>query len=156
MKKTLRQRITQIKDIAVKEQLQVSDIADIVSEAGEYVSEPTLYKILGEDSENCNFQYHSVISVYEALIGRFGDMPDVQDADSLKRLLAERDKQIDRLVMQVEEKAEEFEQRDSIYADRKSVYEHAISLLTEQIAFKDEEIRRQAALIEKLINKIVE
>ena len=155
MEKTLRQRIAQIKDIAEAEKLSIADIADIVSETGEYVSEPTIRKMLSDSSESMGFQYHSVISIYEALINRFGDMPDIKDVEKLRLLIAERDKQIDRIVMQSEKRETELEHRDEIYADRKSVYEAAIDLLKKQIEFKDEEIRKKDELIEKLINKIM-
>ena len=147
MEKTLRQRIAQIKDIAEAEKLSIADIADIVSETGEYVSEPTIRKMLSDSSESMGFQYHSVISIYEALINRFGDMPDIKDVEKLRLLIAERDKQIDRIV-------KEYIQREEIYADRKGVFENTIRLLREQIAFKDKEIDRQAALIEKLVDRL--
>jgi hypothetical protein len=118
VEKTLRQRIMQIKAICEKEALRVPTIADIVSESGEYVSERTIYKLLEDDSENGSFQNHSVIAVYEALISRFGDT-DVQDVETLKLLLMERDKQIDRILMQVERREEEMEIREKIYAERK-------------------------------------
>lgn len=159
MEKTLRQRITQIKEICNREELRVSTIADIVSESGEYVSDRTLYKLLEDGSENSNFQHHTVIAVYEALINRFGDMADVQDITTLKRLLTERDKQIDRIVMQVERREEDFENREKIYADRKKAYEHTIIILKEEIDYlktqmslKDDEIKNKNDMIQRFIN----
>ena len=156
MKRILMQRVEQIREICAREQLQAADIADLVSFSGEYVSVPTIYKLLNEDLESSNFQHHSVIAVYEALINKFGDMPDVQDIGLLKHMITERDKQIDRIMMQVEHSEEEYQHRDEIYADRKSVFENMIQLLREQLAIKDKEIDRQAALIEKLVAKITE
>lgn len=134
-------------------------MADIVSESGEYVSERTLYKLLDDGSENGNFQPHSVIPVYEALINRFGDMADVQEIETLKRLLTERDKQIDRIVVQAERREEELESRERIYADRKKAFEHTITILKEQmeymksqIALKDDELRRKNEVIQRFIN----
>lgn len=159
MVNTLRQRIVQIKEICKREGLKAPNVADIVSESGEYVSERTLYKLLEDDSENLNFQSHSVIPVYEALIGRFGDMADVQDIETLKRLLAERDKQVDRIAMQAERIEEEFESRERIYADRKKAFEHTIAILQEQIdylksqiAIKDAELHKKNDVIQQFIN----
>lgn len=154
----MRQRVMQIKEICAKEELRVPTIADIVSESGEYVSERTIYKLLEDDSESLNFQPHSVIAVYEALISRFGDT-DVQDVETLKRLLIERDKQIDRILMQAERREEEMESREKIYADRKKAFENTISILKEQNSYlimqierKDEELKSRHDTIQHLIN----
>ena len=153
MKRILIQRVEQIREICAREQLQAADIADLVSFSGEYVSIPTIYKLLNEDLESSKFQHHSVIAVYEALINKYGDMPDVQDIGTLKFMIAERDKQLDRIMMQVELSEEEHGHRDEIYADRKHVYESTIQILREQLIVKDEEIRRLSGLIETLIGK---
>lgn len=156
MKRILIQRVEQIREICTREKLQIADIADLVSFSGEYVSLPTISKLLNDDLESANFQHHSVIAVYEALINKYGDMPDVQDIGTLKFMLAERDKQIDRVMMQLEHAAEEHGHRDVIYADRKNVFENTIQLLREQLVIKDKEIDRQATLIEKLVTKLTE
>lgn len=159
MENTLRQRIIQIKEICKKQGLKVPNVADIISESGDYVSERTLYNLLRDGSENGNFNSNSVIPVYEALIGRFGDMGDIQDIETLKRLLAERDKHIDRIAMQAERIEEEFESRERIYADRKKAFEHTITILQEQIdylrsqiAIKDAEIQKKNDVIQQFIN----
>jgi hypothetical protein len=99
-----------------------------------------------------------VIAVYEALISRFGDT-DVQDVETLKLLLMERDKQIDRILMQVERREEEMEIREKIYADRKKAFENTISILKDQnnylirqIERKDEELKSRHDTIQHLIN----
>ena len=156
MESTMRQRVTQIKEIVKDNELSISAIADLVSVSGEYVSEPTIRKILADEAENLSFQSHSIIAVYEALITKYGDQPDIKDVDALKMLIMEKDKQIDRIIMQAERTQEDFSLRSDIYADRKSVFENTIQLLREQLAIKDKEIDRQAALIEKLVAKLTE
>lgn len=155
----MRQRVMQIKEICAREELRVPTIADIISENGEYVSERTLYTLLKDGSENMNFQHHTVITVYEALITRFGEMADVQEIETLKRLLVERDKQIDRIVMQAERREEDYENREKIYADRKKIYDTTISMLQEQIdylksqiALKDKELHTKNDTIQRFIN----
>ena len=159
MEKTLRQRITQIKEICRREEINAPRLADIVSENGDYISERTNYKLLEDGSESYNFQPHTVIVVYEALINKFGDMADTQDVELLKRLLTERDKQIDHILIQAERREEELESRERIYADRKKDFEHTITILKEQIEFmkaqierKDEEIKIKNETIQKFIN----
>ena len=156
MEKTLRQRITDIKNICAKQGLPLSEIMKIISESGEYVSERTVQRILSKGSEDMSFQYHSVVAVYEALIDKYGDMPDIQDIEVLRKMVTDRDKQIDRLIIYGERKEEEHEQRDGLYADRKHVFETTIEILKEQLAVKDEEIKRQAELIDKLVGRLVE
>lgn len=159
MEKALRQRITQIKEISSKEELRIPTIADIVADSGEYVSTRTLYKLLEDGSENYNFQPHTVIVVYEALINKFGDMADTQDVELLKRLLTERDKQIDHILIQAERREEELESRERIYADRKKTFENTITILKEQIEYlksqikiKDNEIKIKDETIQKFIS----
>ena len=162
MEKTLRQRITQIKEICRREEINAPRLADIVSENGDYVSERTIYKLLEDGSESYNFQPHTVIVVYEALINKFGDMADTQDVELLKRILTERDKQIDHILIQAERREEELESRERIYADRKKAFEHTITILKEQIEYlksqikiKDNEIKIKDETIQKFINLMV-
>ena len=138
----------QIKQICEEKCLQASDVADIVSETGDCISPPTIYKLLSDNSEDLGYQYHTVLTIYEALTAKYGDRPEIEDAQA-QQIITEQDKTIDRLL-------KEYGEREKLYADRKSVFESIIDILKEQIAFKDEEIRRQAALIEKLINKVVD
>jgi Fe2+ or Zn2+ uptake regulation protein len=157
MQLTLHQRIKQIREIIEKEKLSVADVVNSVYDNGENISERTVYKLLQDTEENdLRFRASTVLTVYEALLSRFGDRSEIQDVATLKHIIVEQDKQIDRLVMQLEEMTKEYECRDKIYDDRKRVFESTIDLIKSQLAFKDDEIKTQATLIEKLINKVVE
>lgn len=155
MEKTLRQRILQIKAICKDQALPATKVIDMVYESGKSVSDRTIRKLLAEGSEEMSFQYDSVIKVYEVLIDRFGDTPDVQDIEILRRMITERDKQIDRLMIECEKRDSEYGERYELYADRKNVYEKTIEILHEQIKFKDEEIRRKDELLDMLVESYI-
>lgn len=133
MEKTIRQRITTIKDIKEEHGLSVSQIMDIMSEQGGYVSQNTLNKLFREGSENKKFNYHSIAPVYEALISVYGDDYTSDDVGTLKRLLLERSRQIDSLIMQIEDIREDIKEQKLIYEDRKHAYERTIAILEAQI-----------------------
>lgn len=149
MKKVLQQRVAQIKKICDEQCLQASDIANIVAAAGANFSMPTYYKLLSENAEAQDYYPNTIITIYEAIVAKYGECQEIEDSNARGEII-ERDKTIDRLVKEYGAREQQ------LYADRKNVYENTIDILKEQIAFKDEEIRRQAALIEKLINKVVE
>lgn len=156
MEKTLRQRITDIKAICSEQGLPLSEIMNIIEDSGRHVSERTVQRILSKDSEDMSFQYHSVIAVYEALIEKYGDKPNVTDVDELQKMVMDRDKQIDRLAIYIERKDEDYEQRDNLYADRKHIFETTIDILKEQIDLLRDQIKIKDDIINKLINRIVE
>lgn len=133
MKKTVAERIRFIKKVREEQELSAAQIADLVSDNGEYVSERTIYKILADGSEEEGYQPHSVIAVFEALTAKYGDMSLPDDVGALRQLVAARNRHIDSLVLQLENQAEEFGKREALFEERKAHFERTIALLEAQI-----------------------
>ena len=119
MERTVRERIRYIKHVRDKHELTPTEILDICDKNGAYISDKTLNKILKEGSEECKFQYNSIISVYEALYATFGDEDMTDDVATLKRMIAERNRQIDNLLLQIEKTHESYEELKK--ADEKTI-----------------------------------
>ena len=119
MERTVRERIKYIKHVRDKHNLSPTEILDICDKNGAYISDKTLCKILKEGSEECKFQYNSIISVYEALYATFGDEDMTDDVAALKRMIAERNRQIDNLLLQIEKTHESYEELKK--ADEKTI-----------------------------------
>ena len=147
MEKTMKERIKTIKYIADAHNLSADSIADIVYENGGSASTPTIKKMLSENAENKGYHYQTVADVYNALVAKFGEDYNINDLETLQRIVKERDRQIDSLMMQNEELQEEnnsdFERKLRVFDERKSAYEHTISILEQQLD-------RAYAQIEKL------
>ena len=71
--------------------------------------------------------------MYEALYAAFGDEDIPDDVAALKRMIAERNRQIDNLLMQIEKMQEHFKTEMDLCEDRKKTYEKTISLLEQDL-----------------------
>lgn len=164
MEKTMKERLKTIQYISEVHNLTPDVIADIVYENGGTVSTGTIKKMLKE-GEKAGYHYQSVADVHNALIAKFGEDYNVNDIETLQRIIKERDRQIDSLVMQNEELQEEndsdFERKLRVFDERKSAYEHTISILEMQIdrLFKrlddrEKVIAHKDEIIEKMLEKL--
>lgn len=134
MERTVRERIRFIKNTVEKHKLSTKDILAVCDKNGGYVHEKTLAKILKDGSEDFKFHYQTIIGVYEALYAAFGDEDIPDDVATLKRMIAERNRQIDNLLMQIEKMQEHFKTEMDLCEDRKKTYEKTIAVLEEQLA----------------------
>ena len=76
----------------------------------------------------------------------YGDSSNLDDADSLRQIIREKNKFIEFLMMKLDEKEQDFERQRTLYEERKALYEKTIGRFETQIALKDD-------LIERLLNK---
>lgn len=164
MEKTMKERLKTIQYISGVHNLTVDNIADIVYENGGSASVNTIKKMLRE-GEKAGYHYQTVADVHNALIAKFGEDYNINDLETLQRIVKERDRQIDSLMMQNEELQEEndndFERKLRVFDERKSVYEHTISILEQQIdrLFKrlddrEKVIAHKDEIIEKMLEKL--
>lgn len=164
MEKTMKERLKTIQYISDVHNLTPDVIADIVYENGGTVSTGTIKKML-KNGENAGYHYQSVADVHNALIAKFGEDYNINDLEALQRIVKERDRQIDSLMMQNEELQEvndsDFERKLKVFDERKSAYEHTISILEMQIdrLFKrlddrEKVIAHKDEIIEKMLEKL--
>ena len=150
IEKLKRSTIVKLKKIKEEQNLSISKIMDLIEERGQFVSEGTLKKIFADGSEEKNFRYQDTIApLADVLMDIYGDQSGIEDADSLRQIIREKNKQIEFLMIKLEE------QKD-VYAERKAMYECRISDLNEQIARLDVSVERKDAMLTKLLNAYLE
>ena len=143
IEKMKRRTIHRLKTIKDEQGLSISKIMDLMEQRGQYVSEATLKKIFADGSEEQSFRYQdSIAPVADVLLDMYGDTSGLQDLESLRHIIREKNKLIEFLMMKLDEKEQEFERQRVLYEDRKNLYEKTIQRFEIQIDNKDELIRR--------------
>lgn len=144
-KRIMSKKLEIIKQIKEAHNISYDKILDLVTRNGGSISMSTLRRIFEENSKKDNgFRYTSVADVYNALTLEFGEDFQVDDVATLKAILSERNRWIDRLSEEIESTREEHKARETLYAQRKDTYERTIAILQERVA-------KQDALIEQLL-----
>lgn len=143
LEKLKRKTIHRLKQIKSEQGLTVSKIMDLMEERGQFVSEATIKRVFADGSEEQNFRYQdSIAPIADVLLDIYGDSSKLDDVDSLRQIIREKNKLIEFLMMKLDEKDSEFEKRISMYEERKALYEKTIERFEVQIARKDEIIER--------------
>ena len=147
IEKMKRRTIHRLKQIKSEQGLTVPKIMDLMEERGQFVSEATIKRVFADGSEEQNFRYQdSIAPIADVLLDMYGDTSNLDDADSLRHIIREKNKLIEFLMIKLDEKEQDFERQRVLYEERKANYEKTISRFETQIARKDD-------LIERLLNK---
>ena len=156
LEKMKRKTIRRLKEIKADQGLSISQIMDMLEERGQYVSEPTLKRIFADGSEEKNFRYaDSIMPVADVLLDLYGDKSGIDDADSLRHIIREKNKFIELLMVKLEEQAKNHAEKEAVYADRKEAFEKQIEQMKSQISRYEQAIDKKDALIEKLLNSVL-
>lgn len=147
IEKMKRKTIHRLKQIKSEQGLSIPKIMDLMEERGQFVSEATIKRVFADGSEEQNFRYQdSIAPIADVLLDMYGDSSNLDDADSLRQIIREKNKFIEFLMMKLDEKEQDFERQRTLYEERKALYEKTIGRFETQIALKDD-------LIERLLNK---
>ena len=147
IEKMKRKTIHRLKQIKAEQGLTIPKIMDLMEERGQFVSEATIKRVFADGSEEQNFRYQdSIAPIADVLLDMYGDTSSLDDADSLRQIIREKNKFIEFLMMKLDEKEQDFERQRTLYEERKALYEKTISRFETQISLKDD-------LIERLLNK---
>ena len=147
IEKLKRKTIHRLKQIRAEQGLTLPRIIELMDERGQYVSETTIKRVFAEGSEEQNFRYQdSIAPIADVLLDIYGEDSDGEDSEALRRIIREKNKLIEFLMMKLDEKEQEFGKRIELYEERKALYEKTIERFEIQIARKDE-------LIERLLDK---
>ena len=156
LEKMKRKTIHRLKEIKAEQGLSISQIMQMMEERGQYVSEPTLKKIFAEGSEEKNFRYQdTIMPVADVLLDLYGDKSGIDDADSLRHIIREKNKFIELLMLKLEEQANTHAEKETVYADRKAAFEQQIAHLSAQISRYEQAIDKKDAMIEKLLECVL-
>jgi hypothetical protein len=158
IEKMKRRTIRRLKEIKQQQDLSISQIMKMMEERGQFVSEATLKKIFSEGSEEkYHFRYQdSIMPVADVLLDLYGDTSGLDDAESLRHIIREKNKLIELLMMKLEEQQTAHKEKEEVYADRKQAYDRQISHLEAQVARYEKAIDRKDDLIERLLNATIE
>lgn len=147
IEKMKRRTIHRLKQIKSEQGLSIPKIMDLMEERGQFVSEATIKRVFADGSEEQNFRYQdSIAPIADVLLDMYGDSSNLDDSDSLRQIIREKNKFIEFLMMKLDEKEQDFERQRTLYEERKALYEKTIGRFETQIALKDD-------LIERLLNK---
>lgn len=150
LEKLKKTTIIKLKKIKQEQELSIKKIMDLLEDRGQFVSEGTLKKIFAEGSEEKSFRYQDTLApLADVLLDIYGDQSEINDVGSLKQIIREKNKQIEFLMIKLEE------QKD-VYAERKAMYEHRIEELNAQLNRIDESSVRKDKMLEQLINKVLD
>jgi len=144
--KMKRKTIRRLKEIKTEQGLTIPKIMELLDERGQFVSESTIKRVFADGSEEQSFRYQdSIAPIADVLLDIYGDTSNLDDAESLRHIIREKNKMIEFLMIKLDEKESEFESRKTMYEERKTLYDNTITRLESQIERKD-------ALIERLLN----
>lgn len=147
IEKLKRKTIHRLKQIKAEQGLSIAKIMDLMESRGQFVSEATIKRVFADGSEDQNFRYQdSIAPIADVLLDIYGESSDIDDTESLRRIIHEKNKLIEFLMLKLDEKEQEFEKRIALCEERKALYEKTIDRFETQVSRKDE-------LIERLLNK---
>lgn len=143
-----KQTIERLKRVKKEQELSISQIMDMLSTKGYYLSEPTLKKVFSENSDSYNFKYRDTIApLADVLLDLYGDSSDVSTSDEVKHLIREKNKMIEILLYKNEEQKADYEKR---IAHLKKQVER----LEGNLDFRERMIDRKDETISKLLESI--
>lgn len=147
IEKLKRKTIHRLKQIKAEQGLSITKIMDLMESRGQFVSEATIKRVFADGSEDQNFRYQdSIAPIADVLLDIYGESSYIDDTESLRRIIHEKNKLIEFLMLKLDEKEQEFEKRIALCEERKALYEKTIDRFETQVSRKDE-------LIERLLNK---
>ena len=156
LEKMKRKTIKRLKQIKQEQGLSISQIMDLMEKQGKFVSEATLKRVFADGSEEKVFRYQdSIAPVADVLLDIYGDTSGLDDIESLRQIIREKNKLIELLVIKVEGLGEEAKARESLYADRKSALEKTIAALELQVHRLHEQVDRKDIMLDKLVNTML-
>lgn len=157
LEKLKRKQIKRLKQIKTEQGLSIPQIMEIMEKQGKYVSEATMKKIFADGSEEKPFRYQdSIAPVADVLLDIYGDTSGLDDVESLRQIIREKNKLIELFVIKIEELGEEAKSREKLYEDRKAAFEKTIESLELQVHRLHEQVDRKDIMLEKLVNTILD
>ena len=139
--------IKRLKAVREKHGLSYQKIADMVEQRGQYVSLSTVKRVFEDGSESYGFQYGNTLKpIADAVLGVYEpsekDDVTIDEVDALKAVVAYNSEMIKKLSAKL--------------VDAETAYAARIDFLKAQIALKDERIDKRDAMIEKLLNALLD
>ena len=145
VEKMKRKTIRRLKEIKAEQQLSYSQIIKMLEDAGQYVSEATLKKVFADGSEEKSFRYQdTILPLADVLLDLYGDRSGIEDAESLREIIREKNKFIESLIVKLDEQKAIYAQKEAMYEDRKAIYAKQIEHMETQLARYERAIDKNA------------
>lgn len=155
-KKVIVRTIKRLKEIKEEQGLSVSQIMSKMAEKGYPVSESTLKRIFAPGSEKMSFRYQeSIAPVAEVLFEEYGDTGATDDAAELRKIIADRDKTIENLMIKIEEQEKSAQQFQRMCTERRTLLESHISDLQAEVELLRSQIEKKDGMFERIMSRLV-
>ena len=155
-KKVIVRTIKRLKEIKEEQGLSVSQIMSKMSEKGYPVSESTLKRVFAPGSEKMSFRYQeSIAPVAEVLFEEYGDTGATDDAAELRKIIADRDKTIENLMIKIEEQEKSAQQFQKMCSERRTLLESHISDLQAEVELLRSQIEKKDGMFERIMSRLV-
>lgn len=155
-KKVIVRTIKRLKEIKEEQGLSVSQIMSKMAEKGYPVSESTLKRIFAPGSEKMSFRYQeSIAPVAEVLFEEYGDTGATDDAAELRKIIADRDKTIENLMIKIEEQEKSAQQFQKMCSERRTLLESHISDLQAEVELLRSQIEKKDGMFERIMSQLV-
>lgn len=155
-KKVIVRTIKRLKEIKEEQGLSVSQIMSKMAEKGYPVSESTLKRVFAPGSEKMSFRYQeSIAPVAEVLFEEYGDTGATDDAAELRKIIADRDKTIENLMIKIEEQEKSAQQFQKMCTERRTLLESHISDLQAEVELLRSQIEKKDGMFERIMSRIV-
>ena len=153
LEKLKKNTIVKLKKIKEEQDLSCAKIMDLLEERGQYVSESTIKKIFADGSEERSFRYQdSIAPLADVLLDMYGDQSHIDDVESLREIIREKNKQIEFLTIKIEEQKDVYSERKKMFEQRIDDLNVQISRLESMLLKREDCVARKDALLEKLLN----
>ena len=155
-KKVIVRTIKRLKEIKEEQGLSVSQIMSKMAEKGYPVSESTLKRVFAPGSEKMSFRYQeSIAPVAEVLFEEYGDTGSTDDAAELRKIIADRDKTIENLMIKIEEQEKSAQQFQKMCTERRTLLESHISDLQAEVELLRSQIEKKDGMFERIMSRLV-
>lgn len=155
-KKVIVRTIKRLKEIKEEQGLSVSQIMSKMAEKGYPVSESTLKRVFAPGSEKMSFRYQeSIAPVAEVLFEEYGDTGATDDAAELRKIIADRDKTIENLMIKIEEQEKSAQQFQRMCTERRTLLESHISDLQAEVELLRSQIEKKDGMFERIMSWLV-
>lgn len=143
--KKIAEIVTKLKKVREENGISYPKIVELVEKNGEYVSLSTVKRVFEEGSESYGFQFENTLKpIANAVLGIYDETDSVtaSEVDALKAIVSYKSDKITELESRLERTEESYRRR--------------LDFLKGQIALKDQRIDRRDAMIERLLNAVLE
>ena len=143
--KKIAEIVTNLKRVREENGLSYQKIVEMVENNGEYVSLSTVRRVFEDGSESYGFQFDNTLRpIANAVLGIYSDT-DVVSASEVEALKSIVSYKSDRIV-----------ELESQLKRTEDSYRRRLDFLKHQISLKDERIDKRDAMIERLLNVILD